>query len=211
LPERCTGEPNVPHDLTRVPAAVNVTRICKRIMSATPRIVFSTFRSSNDPMFLAWARFLRSVESAARQSERATVVERPAAEAAARLAAGPAAIGACGIWRILASNNRELGRSARAYTSFESARSHVLRLRAGLDDLTVSAVTGGRPGMHGWYMSVRASAVITCGRWYGAAASSAEASLATIDALRDAVVSDVSRELTPPRRGEHAPETDAVW
>ncbi len=162
-------------------------------------------------MFLAWARFLRSVESASRQSERATVAERAVSETATRLAAGPVATGACGIWRILASNNRELGRSARAYTSFDSARTHVLRLRSGLDDLNVTAVTGGRPGMHGWYMSSRASAVITCGRWYGAAASSAEASLATLDALRDAVVSDFSRELTPPRRGEHAPESDVVW
>ncbi len=162
-------------------------------------------------MFLAWARFLRSIESAARQAEHATVAERTVSETATRLTPGPVATGACGIWRILASNNRELGRSARAYTSFESARTHVLRLRAGLDDLSVTSVTGGRPGMHGWYMSTRASAVITCGRWYGAAASSAEASLATISALRDAVVSDFSRELTPPRRGEHAPESDTVW
>lgn len=162
-------------------------------------------------MFLAWARFLRSVESAARYSERASVDERGSAEVLTRPAAGPVASGACGIWRILASNNRELGRSARAYTSFESARSHVMRLRAGISDLNVTSVTGGRPGMHGWYMAGRSSVVITCGRWYGAAASSAEASLATIDALRDAVVSDVSRELTPPRRGEHAPETDVAW
>jgi hypothetical protein len=180
-------------------------------MSATPRIVFSTFRSSNDPMFLAWARFLRSVESAARQTGPAGVAERTIAETATRLASGPVATGACGIWRVLASNNRELGRSARAYTSFESARNHVLRLRDGLGDLNVTAVTGGRPGMHGWYMSARASAVVTCGRWYGAAASSAEASLATLDALRDAIVSDVARELMPPRRGEHAPASDAVW
>ncbi len=162
-------------------------------------------------MFLAWARFLRSIESAARQSEGAIVAERAVSETAARLATGPVATGACGIWRILASNNRELGRSARAYISFESARSHVLRLRSGIEDLGVTAVTGGRPGMHGWYMSARASAVITCGRWYGASASSAEASLATIDALRDAVVSDFSRELTPLRRGEHGPERDAIW
>ncbi len=167
-------------------------------------------------MFLAWARFLRSIESAARESathqpDRAAVAQRTVSETAARLSTAPATVGACGIWRILASNNRELGRSARAYTSFESARTHVLRLRAGLDDLSVTSVTGGKPGMHGWYMSSRASAVITCGRWYGAAASSAEASAATISALRDAVVSGVSRELTPPRRGEHAPESDAVW
>ena len=162
-------------------------------------------------MFLAWARFLHSIEAAASHHEKATATERTVSETAAKLAAGPVATGACGIWRILASNNRELGRSARAYTSFDSARTHVLRLRAGFDDLNVTAVTGGRPGMHGWYMSTRASAVITCGRWYGAAASSAEASLATIEALRDAVVSDVSRELTPSRRGEHAPQSDAVW
>ncbi len=180
-------------------------------MSASPRIVFSTFRSSNDPMFLAWARFLRSVESAARYAERANIAEQTVSETAARLSSGPVASGACGIWRILASNNRELGRSARAYTSFETARTHVLRLRGSLDELSITAVTGGRPGMHGWYMSAKTSAVITCGRWYGAAASSAEASLATIEALRDGIVSDVSRELSPPRRGEHASETDVIW
>lgn len=168
-------------------------------------------------MFLAWARFLHTIETAARYAERAAVEERPPAErvlraaVATRLPAGPVASGACGIWRILASNNRELGRSARAYTSFEAARSHVLRLRSGIDELGVTAVAGGRPGMYGWYMSSRSSAVITCGRWYGAAASSAEASLATLDALRVGIVSDVSRELTPPRRGEHAPDADVAW
>lgn len=184
-------------------------------MSATPRIVFSTFRSSADPMFLAWTRFLQTVEGAARRTG-SIAVARPGTPAATPVPRRPpmahpvVADGACGVWRILASNNRELGRSARAYTSYAAARAHVIALRAGIDDLRLTTVSGERTGMHGWYLSHGRQPVITCGRWYGAAASGTTAAFAAIDALGEAEIEEVVRRLEPPRRSG-AIADDLVW
>jgi hypothetical protein len=184
-------------------------------MSATPRIVFSTFRSSADPMFLAWTRFLQTVEGAARRTG-SVVVSRPGTSAAAApprrapMAHAVVADGACGVWRILASNNRELGRSARAYTSYAAARQHVISLRAGIDGLRLTTVSGERTGMHGWYLSQGRQPVITCGRWYGAAASGTTAAFAAIDALGEAEIEQTVRRLEPPRR-TGAVADDVVW
>ncbi|CAM5427267.1 hypothetical protein [Leifsonia shinshuensis] len=187
-------------------------------MSATPRIVFSMFRSSTDPTFLAWVRFLHAVEAGARRSASvAAVTVTPAgptgplelrrAQPAARAVSATAP---CGVWRVLAPNNRELARSARAYTSFASARAHVTALRASVDQLAVVAVNGDRVGMSGWYVTRNGLPVLTCGRWYGASASGATAALAALDALAAAVVEDSPRRVEPPRRAGLASD-DAVW
>ncbi len=192
-------------------------------MSATPRIVFSTFSSTFDPMFLAWARFLRSVEVSGRpiagilkaQAESSIVPvtgdqlsRRPDAQVSVAGSTGTGS--ACGVWRILASNNRELGRSARAYTSHASAIAHVLALRSAVGELQLTTVNGNRTGMHGWYLSHGRRPVITCGRWYGAAASGATAAAAALEALSEALVEETARRLEPPRRTAGLVE-DVVW
>ncbi|MBO1737922.1 hypothetical protein [Leifsonia sp. TF02-11] len=188
-------------------------------MSATPRIVFSMFRSSSDPMFLAWARFLQAVEAGARRTASVAAVtvapgapSRPLEQVrrAQPVVRAVPATAPCGVWRVLAPNNRELGRSARAYTSFASARAHVTALRASVDELGIVAVNGERAGMSGWYVTRKGLPVITCGRWYGAAASGATAALAALDALAVAVVEDSPRRLEPPRRAGVASD-DVVW
>lgn len=188
-------------------------------MSATPRIVFSMFRSSTDPMFLAWARFLHAVEAGARRSANvAAVTVAPGTPAgpleavrrAQPVARAVSATAPCGVWRVLAPNNRELARSARAYTSFASARAHVTALRASAGELGVVTVSGDRVGMSGWYVTRNGLPVLTCGRWYGASASGAAAALAALEALGDAVVEDAPRRLEPPRRASMAPD-DVVW
>lgn len=190
-------------------------------MSATPRIVFSMFRSSTDPMFLAWARFLHAVEAGARRSATVAAVTVTVApggpsgplEAVRRsqpVARAVSPTAPCGVWRVLAPNNRELARSARAYTSFASARAHVTALRASVGELGVVSVNGDRVGMSGWYGTRNGLPVITCGRWYGAAASGATAALQALEALAEAVVEDAPRRLEPPRRASMAPD-DVVW
>lgn len=196
-------------------------------MSAKPRIVFSTFRSSTDPMFVSYARFNRVVGASARRAASAPSQvmilgglpatagdsdrEAAAGETAAVVAPVPAAGSAlCGVWRVLASNNRELGRSARAYKSFDAARSHVLSLRDAVDDLVTTTVSGAAPGTHGWFMSLRAVPVMTCGRWYGSAASSFEASLALREALRDGELDPVARPVLPVRGGQAAVK-ELIW
>ncbi|CAM5385586.1 hypothetical protein [Leifsonia shinshuensis] len=195
-------------------------------MSAKPRIVFSTFRSSTDPMFVSYARFNRVVGASARRAASAPSQvmilgglpatagdsdREPASAETAAVAPVPAAGSAlCGVWRVLASNNRELGRSARAYKSFDAARSHVLSLRDAVDELVTTTVSGTAPGTHGWFMSLRAVPVMTCGRWYGSAASSFEASLALREALRDGELDPVARPVLPVRGGQAAVK-ELIW
>jgi hypothetical protein len=105
-----------------------------------------------------------------------------------------------GVWRILATNNRELCRSAHVYPTFSGARAHVALLRDRIDELVVTPVVGNRPGSRGWYMTLNGVVVVTCGRWYGAAASSAEAASASLEALATAVIMEESRAVTAPGR-----------
>ena len=163
-------------------------------MSESSRIVFSSFRSGGDPMLDSWNRF------------RVAVAPRTAGEAPkpGRTALANGAAERSGIWRLLASNNRELCRSAHVYPSFSAARSHVSALRERVDELTVTPVAGAKPGSRGWYMSLDGVIVITCGRWYGASASSAEAAAATLETLVSAVLTDEARPISSVSAGRSA-------
>ncbi|MEL4320226.1 hypothetical protein WJX64_14520 [Leifsonia sp. YIM 134122] len=161
-------------------------------MATSPRIVFSTFRSSSDPMLAAWARFRDSVAAAAPDQAIGTGSLRRAP-------------GTWGVWRVLASNNRELARSAMAYSSFESARAHAISIRERVNELDIVLVTGARAGNHGWYFALDGTAVLTCGRWYGGSAVGLEAALATLDAMRSGMVGDSPHELSASRRTLRVP------
>ncbi|TAJ49541.1 MAG: hypothetical protein EPO52_04540 [Herbiconiux sp.] len=147
-------------------------------MSPTPRVVFWSFASASDPMRESWNRFRDAVVTTA--------------TAPKIVSADPA-----GIWRLLAVNNRELGRSAHLYPDPAAARAHIVRLRARLDELVITPVSGPKPGSRGWYMTLDNRIVLTCGRWYGAAASSSEAAAACRDALAIASF-DVPDASVPP-------------
>jgi hypothetical protein len=157
-------------------------------MSTSPRIVFSTFASASDPMLAAWRRFRESVA----HDVGAGV---PATGAASNAPPSPV-----GVWRVLASNNRELARSAEGYPTFDEARAHAVRIREHVNELDIVLVTGVRPDSHGWYFALDDATVLTCGRWYGAPGVGLEAALATLDALRCGVVGDVPHEISPSRR-----------
>lgn len=205
-------------------------------MADTARVVFLAFRSSSDPMSVAWNRFRESVAVASDLAPALAQSGAAAPGAAARAAVSPGVnapglaapsaapkvrqadppretrsatrstpAGSTGVWRILATNNRELCRAAHVYPSFGRARGHVLRLRERLDELVVVPVVGPRPGSRGWYMTLGGVVVVTCGRWYGSTASSAEAAEASLEALRTAVIADTARELTPAPRSARLP------
>ncbi|WP_167726490.1 hypothetical protein [Cryobacterium sp. TMT3-29-2] len=113
--------------------------------------------------------------------------------------AGPALTGLpghSGIWRLLASNSRELGRSSSVYGTFSTARAHVLELKGQCDSMVTTVVTGPRAGTHGWVISVGGVVVMTAGRWYGAASASREASAGTIEAFHTAIVAADARHAT---------------
>jgi predicted phage tail protein len=119
------------------------------------------------------------------------------------------------VWRLLASNNRELGRSAQTYNSFDAARAHVLQLQEQADALVVTAVPGTSAGTHGWLATIDDTAVMTTGRWYGATSSSLEAAAGTIAALRAAFVTICPRgaEAAGRRAGRDVknPEPGSLW
>ncbi len=171
-------------------------------MADSPRVVFSSFRSGGDPMLDSWTRFRDAVAPA-------STVERPRASRSGVSAGSAGAQDRSGVWRILATNNRELCRSAHVYPTFASARAHVLHLREQVEKLVVTPVVGPRPGSRGWYMTLDGVVVITCGRWYGAAASSGEAATASLEALVGAVIMDEARDVTAPgRRATRDPAGD---
>ncbi|GAA2244304.1 hypothetical protein GCM10009851_31960 [Herbiconiux moechotypicola] len=88
----------------------------------------------------------------------------------------------------------------------------MLRLRDRVGELEIVPVQGSRPGTRGWYLTHRGVIVATCGRWYGAAASSAEAAAAALDALATAEVLTASRDVTAPgRRAAPDPRPALAW
>jgi hypothetical protein len=161
-------------------------------VTTTASIVFSSFTSAADPMPRAWARFRDQLVVAEQQS----VDHR----------AGPQSGSVC-VWRLLASNNRELGRSAELYRSFDDARASVFDARLTLN-FEIRSVHGPNAGTHGWFIhEPDAPALMTCGRWYGAHAASVDAARHSIDAFHQASVLDEGHRLLSPDRRRSVRET----
>lgn len=186
-------------------------------MPPSPVIVFSAFRSLFDPRLQGWAKFREHLQDSARVaevvsqgiSEGISEAHRARQDRSGASLSGPTGVPAqSGIWRLLAANNREIGRSSSLYSSFARARAHVLQLQARVGDLTVTSVNGPTAGTHGWYIALDGVAVMTSGRWYGAAASSLEAAAGTIEAFRHAVVAADAHHLAGSGRRGHRVLTD---
>ena len=144
-------------------------------MSAVPSLVFLAFPSKNDQRFRGWATFRESIGSGKPVGDTGPI-------AAARRPAdyGIVELASVGIWRLLASNNRELARSWVAYTSFEAARDDVTRLQQRVDDLVVSVVRGESASQYGWLATLDGEPVISSGRWFGASSTSLHSALTTL-------------------------------
>ncbi|MEN2737820.1 hypothetical protein ABCS02_08525 [Microbacterium sp. X-17] len=99
------------------------------------------------------------------------------------------------IWRLLASNHRELARSARVYPTFEEAHTHLLELRADPQRLQVHVVVV-EPTSYGWTASDTERRTMTCARWYANAADSLAGGRAAIAALARAEVAGMPHRTT---------------
>ena len=156
-------------------------------MTTSASIVFSSFTSAADPMPRAWSRFRDQLTAPS---------ERPI-DRLSDPQAGPVCV-----WRLLASNNRELGRSALIYRSFDDARSAVFEARLQRRDIEIRSVHGPNAGTHGWFAhEADAPPLMTCGRWYGAHAASVDAAQHSIEAFFEAtVLAEGHRRLSPDRR-----------
>ena len=153
-------------------------------MSTVPSLVFLAFPSKNDQRFRGWASFRESIGSGRPVGDQApvTVPRLPADH-------GLVELSSVGIWRLLASNNRELARSWVAYPSFEAARDDVIRLQAAVDELVVSVVRGETASQYGWLATLRGEPVISSGRWFGASSTSLHSALTTLADFALAAVS----------------------
>jgi len=166
-------------------------------VSTSASVVFSVFISATDPRLQGWLSLRGHL-----QLGEVTLARIPPA---VRRAPGRSAVATdgswatqSGIWRLLASNSRELGRSSSVYSSFALARSHVLALQLGVDRMAVTIVTGPASGTHGWVATLDDVAVMTSGRWYGTTSASREACAGALAALRGAVVTVDARRLAAP-------------
>ncbi|GAA1954126.1 hypothetical protein [Agromyces allii] len=179
---------------------------------ARGRVTFTAFSSADDPMLIAWGRFRSQLAgagdqigpgikaSAARTVATATAPHRPAAAAAAEERHGRGDAQASGLWRLLASNNRELGRSYLLYSSHAAARTHVQRLQAASAGLEVVIMDGPVNASHGWVVTCGGTPVMTCGRWYSSTSTSIASAMGALAALHRAVLSEDVDRTAPSRR-----------
>lgn len=166
--------------------------------SVGPRITFTVFRSSDDPMLRSWLRFRSPLVGGSTPDDVLTLGRATAEDPARRdrrdVAAEP------GFWRLLASNNRELGRSFLLYRSFDHARSHVGQVQSDPQALAVAFVSGPRGGSgggpRGWVVTFDGTPVMTCSRWYDSTSARAAAATVALAALPAAHVAE-----TPDRSG----------
>jgi len=167
-------------------------------VSTSASVVFSAFNSASDPRLQGWLTFRSQLQSDDAAPERRVATARNAWSVRS------------GIWRLLASNSRELGRSSSVYTSFAAARAHVLALQAGVDDMVATTVTGPSSGTHGWVVTVDDVAVMTSGRWYGTTSTTRDACAGALAAFRGALVTAGPRLMVEPgARRPRRPATDA--
>ncbi|PRY67487.1 hypothetical protein B0I08_10694 [Glaciihabitans tibetensis] len=127
-----------------------------------------------------------AIASASSASESPTFLRPPATGSSAPLG---------GVWRLLATNNREIARSVRVYPTFAEARADVDRVCANRERLVVAAVVGPDRGTRGWYATLDGEPVITCSRWYETSSSSVAASADAVEALQLAVIVEAVRTI----------------
>lgn len=87
----------------------------------------------------------------------------------ASLVSGPHAVFESGSWygwRLIGANNRELGRSALGFGSYQLARGAILQVKQGIGRLVHHSTTDPRSGRWGWRVDLEESAVAVSSRWY---------------------------------------------
>lgn len=164
---------------------------CSDASQARGRVTFTAFRSMDDPMLMAWARFRQPFVSLSTGA--VAVPHRPSKREVATRPTETAAAGRpearSGLWRLLATNNRELGRSFHLYGSVEAARAHVERLQVEGANLEIAIVPGPLNSSRGWIVTHDGSPVMTSSRWYDSSSTGAEAAVGALAAFARAIVS----------------------
>ncbi|MGO4102895.1 hypothetical protein AB4Y63_02995 [Leifsonia sp. YAF41] len=200
-------------------------------MPAQPRIAFSSFPSSSDLQYGVWERVNSRIlgdSSTKRVASSSTGVTHHALTAPALATAVlakpvlpkpvlakpvlPKPVlsdrlpGAAprGVWQLLAANNRELGRSARAYPSFREALSHVAEIREAAAQLALRVDRHQHLGTWFWIAEYGDEPVITSARFFGSAAEAAKTATGAVLAIALAAVDELPRS-RPARRCQGDP------
>lgn len=144
------------------------------------RIVFDTFRSIHDPRLSAWLMFRSHLLP--EWSITAGSLSESTPEAALTQ------LGVFGVWRLLATNNRELARCARVFVSPRAAFDAAVAEQARVEEMTVTAVRGPQSTTHGWVIRRGDRPVLMAARWYESASEAAAAGRAASTALGTATI-----------------------
>jgi hypothetical protein len=70
------------------------------------------------------------------------------------------------VWRLIGANNRELGRSAPSFVSYDVARRAAGQLKRNIERLVEHVTTDPATGRWGWLLELDGVAVAVSGRWY---------------------------------------------
>ncbi|PJJ64990.1 hypothetical protein [Compostimonas suwonensis] len=183
-------------------------------MRLSPRVSFSSFASTDDPQFAVWKRVNMKMlggvdeEPQPRPGVSSRGPGRGASTTARREPSRP-----CGIWQLLASNNRELGRSARAYLTFAGASAHVRELQENAGELIIRVDSHRYLGTWFWYLEFEGTPVVTCVRTFGSAADAAHTASGAVLALGQAVLDESPRSTSRGRKMVRVDESAhaSVW
>lgn len=146
------------------------------------RVIFDTFRSAYDPRLAAWL-LLRShflPEAAAVHLEAHLVTPGESA----------LSLGVFGVWRLLATNNRELARCAAVYTSPAAAIEAARHDQSRAGELQLAAVRGPGSTKHGWILGSAGVPLVTTARWYESSGEAMAAGRTAVKVFASAQVID---------------------
>ncbi|OZD39028.1 hypothetical protein CH252_31215 [Rhodococcus sp. 06-1477-1B] len=150
------------------------------------RVIFDTFRSVRDPRLSAWLLFRSYLLPELAVSQSALMESASVADALAP-------IGVFGVWRLLATNNRELARCATVFASPAVAVDAVGVEQSRAGQMQVSTVRGPVATKHAWVMRRGDRPIATAARWYESAGEASAAGRAAVTVFRSAdVVEGVS-------------------
>lgn len=167
------------------------------------RVTFTEFRSADDPMLRAWVRFRGSLATHLASAAAVRNQSQPQPQPQQQQPTPTPAVGRerpPAMWRLLATNNRELGRSFVLYGSFDAAHAHVTRLQHASAELEVAIITGPLNASRGWVILHEGSPVMTCGRWYSSASTGIAAGAGALAAIPRAAISDDADRSAPSGR-----------
>lgn len=150
-------------------------------------VLLRTFPSVEDPMVQKWIRFRNTI-----LGDAPVALGTPPAGRSPQASNSTARSSQPGdgvlYWRLVASNNRELGRSALLYQSVDQARRHVERIMSAAAELKIDAVADRSALRRGWVLSLEAAPVMTCARWYTSSSTSVSSAMSALAALQGARV-----------------------